>query len=239
MAPSVTAIRPRDPDSLLFRHLDLGPDWESDRAQASGTQRERMLDAMTRAVAAKGYVNVTVADVVALAGVSRSTFYDHFSDREDCFLQTYSVGARALIGHVGGVVRASRAADWHDRVRVGLEAYLAILAAEPDLARTLLVDVLGAGPRAVELRREVFSGFVDLYRPSPHGMRPADIALRRVPEPFLRALVGGISELVQEHIVTDGAETLPELTPTLVDLAFSIVELGERAEDPSVRLASS
>lgn len=213
---------------MLFRHLELPEGWEGDRALAGATQRERMLEAMTRAVARKGYAKVTVADVVGLAGVSRRTFYEHFRDKEDCFLETYSAGAQALIDAVAAAVRASGETDWHERVRTGLETYTAILAAEPDLARTVLVDVLGAGPRAVELRREVFSRFVDLYRPSPQGTRPFDEAMRAVPEPFLRALVGAISELVQEHIVTRGAESLQELTPTLVELAFSIVEVGRR-----------
>jgi hypothetical protein len=60
-----------------------------------------------------------------------------------------------------------------------------------------------------------------------------------VPEPFLMALVGGISELVQEHIVDRGAESLAELDPTLIELAFSIVELGSRMGDrPQVAVAS-
>jgi AcrR family transcriptional regulator len=185
-----------------------------------------MLDAMARAVAARGYVNVTVADVVAIAGVSRTTFYAHFEDKEECFLASYAEGAREIVAEVAAAVGSSGLADWHDRVRIGIEAYLETLARNPELARTLLVDVLGAGPRAVQLRRKVFSSFVDLYRPSPQSRRPADVAMRRVPEAYLRGLVGGISELVQEHIVTHGAETLPELADTLVGLAFSIVELG-------------
>jgi AcrR family transcriptional regulator len=212
--------------SLYFRALP--PGWERDRKAFAGAQRERMLEAMTRAVAARGYVNVTVADVVALAGVSRTTFYAHFEDKEACFLATYTEGSRALVEGIGAAIRTSWMTDWHDRVRTGIERYLELLAGNPNLARAILVDVLGAGPAAVELRRQVFSSFVDLFRPSPTGRRPADVAMRRVPEPYLRGLVGGIAELVQEQIVAHGAESLPELTDTLVGLAFSIVELGGR-----------
>jgi AcrR family transcriptional regulator len=187
-----------------------------------------MLDAMARAVAAHGYAKVTVADVVALAGVSRSTFYEQFTGKEHCFLESYEAGSHAIVAEVAKTVRSSGLSDWHERVRVGITRYLDLLAANPDLAHALLVDVLGAGPRAVQLRRRAFASFVDLYRASPKGRRPADVAMRRVPEPFLRALVGGISELVQEHILTSGAESLPELGPTLVELAFSIVEVGGR-----------
>lgn len=215
---------PRNLNSLYFRALPAG--WEQNSKLMRGAQRERVLEAMTRAVAALGYVNVTVADVVALAGVSRSTFYEYFEDKEDCFLATYTEGSWGIIEGVAAAVRASGQADWHDRVRVGIQAYLEILASNPNLARALLVDVLGAGPKAVQLRRQVFSSFVDLFRPSPEGGRPADEALRRVPEPYLRGLVGGISELVQEHIDTREPESLPELADTLIGLAFSIVELG-------------
>jgi len=231
------APRPRDPRSLYFRGLPEG--WEEDRALVTRTQRERMLDAMARAVAAKGYAKLTVSDVVALAGVSRRTFYEHFADKEECFLESYTAGAQAIIAEVAGAVRRANPTDWHERVRIGMEAYTRLLAANPDLARALLVDVLGAGPRAVELRRNVFHSFVDLYRPAPSSDRPADVAMRQVPEPFLMALVGGISELVQEHIVDRGAESLEELSPTLVELAFSIVELGTRlGERPGAALAS-
>jgi AcrR family transcriptional regulator len=217
----------RNPRSLYFRGLPRG--WENDRKAFAGAQRDRMLEAMTRAVGARGYVNVTVADVVALAGVSRTTFYEHFDDKEQCFLEAYSDGARAVVQEIAASVRASHAEDWHERVRTGITRYLELLANNPDLARALLVDILGAGPQAVQLRRRVFSSFVDLYRAHPNGTSPADVAMRHVPEPYLRALVGGIGELVQEHIVTQGPQSLPELTDLLVGLAFSIVELGTRA----------
>jgi AcrR family transcriptional regulator len=231
-AVSDPAPRERNLDSLFFRHLHLAEGWESDRAAAVGTQRERMLEATVRAVAAKGYAKVTVADIVALAGVSRRTFYEHFSDKEDCFLETYETASRTLVAGVAATVGHSGLTDWHDRVRLGIEAYTRMLAAEPDLAYALLVEVLGAGPRAIELRREVFRHFVELYRPSPGGTTAADVAMGAVPDTLPQALVGGISELVQEHILTRGAETLPELAPTLVELAFSIVELGGRLGDP-------
>src|SRR5213596_3561078 len=121
--------RPRDPSSLYFRGLPDG--WEDDRALVTRTQRERMLDAMARAVAAKGYAKVTVSDVVALAGVSRRTFYEHFSDKEECFLESYTTGARAVAADLAATVRASGRTDWHDRVSVGMHAYTRILAANP------------------------------------------------------------------------------------------------------------
>jgi len=212
----------QDASGLFFHRLPAG--WEDDPKELA--QRERMFDAMARAVAERGYAKVTVADVVAGARVSRTTFYEHFSDKEDCFLQAYAAGARASIEWCARPVAESGLEDWHDRIRLGMGKFLEVLAANPELARALLVDVLGAGPKAVDLRRRTFSAFVDLYRPNPDGNRPADVALRAVPDIWLRGLVGGISELVQEHILVHGAASLMELHETLVELAFGIVEVG-------------
>jgi AcrR family transcriptional regulator len=213
-----------DPAGLFFHRLPAG--WQDDPTQHA--HRERMYDAMARAVAARGYAKVTVADVVAGARVSRTTFYGHFADKEDCFLQTYEAGSRAVIEWCARPVAESGLVDWHDRVRLGMGAFLEILAANPELARALLVDVLGAGPRAVELRRQTFSAWVDLYRPNPTGRRAADVARRQVPDIRLRGLVGGLAELVQEHILLYGAQTLMDLHETLVGMAFGIVEVGGR-----------
>jgi AcrR family transcriptional regulator len=214
-------MRGRNTDSLFFRHLDVE---DTGRAAALASQRARMLDAMTRAVAQKGYAGVTVADVVAAAGVSRRTFYEYFTDKEHCFLDAYESGSRAVIEDIAAEVRSSHAVQWTERVRIGLEAYTRVLAAEPDLAQTLLVHVLGAGPRAIALRRKVFDAFAELYRAGPGG----DETLAAVPDSFRRGLVGAIGELVQEHILDEGAESLEEITPTLVELAHAVIVAGAR-----------
>jgi AcrR family transcriptional regulator len=216
-----------DASGLFFQNLPDG--WEDDPKALA--QRERMYDAMARAVAQRGYAKVTVADVVARAKVSRTTFYEHFTDKEDCFLHAYEAGARAVIEWCARPVAESGLLDWHERVRLGMEKFLEVIAANPELARALLVDVLGAGPKAVELRRQTFSAFVALYRPNPTGDRPADVALRKVPEIWLRGLVGGIAELVQEHILLHGAETVMDLHETIVELANGIVEVGGHLRD--------
>src|ERR1700730_16866875 len=70
-------------------------------------QRKRLLSGMAKAVARRGYTDATVAQAIAYAGVSRSTFYEHFADKEDCFLATFSALApvlgKELLGAVKGV----------------------------------------------------------------------------------------------------------------------------------------
>jgi AcrR family transcriptional regulator len=224
------------PGTIYFRALEAEP-WR--RAEPRGAaskaaaewQRARLMHAMAEAVSEKGYANVTVADVVAAGGVSRRTFYEHFAGKEQCFLETYEQGSRAVADEVAAVFAAVDIADWRGRVRTGLETFTEVLAAEPAVARTLMVDALGAGPQAVELRRRAMDGFALLFTPAPADQLPEDAEEppRARPE-FVRGLVGAIAELVQVQILTEGAETLPALAPTLYDLAVSVLEAGRTTE---------
>lgn len=186
------------------------------------SQRTRMLDAVTRSVAEKGFPKTTVADIVSLAGVSRSTFYEQFEDREACFLVAYETGAQLVLDEIADEVRSLPAADWRTRLRVSLEAYTRILAAEPDFAKALLVDILGAGPAAVAMRRVVFARFVEHYGALRAVAALEEPVIGTLPDLYLRALVGGIDELAQEHIVVHGATTLPRLAPDLVQIASAV-----------------
>ena len=61
------------------------------------SQRERLLEAAVRVVAAKGYAATTVGDLTKEAGVSRTTFYELFEDKEACFLAAYDNAVEALV----------------------------------------------------------------------------------------------------------------------------------------------
>jgi AcrR family transcriptional regulator len=182
------------------------------------TQRMRMLDAVIAVVAEKGFAQMTVADVVARAGVSRRTFYEHFDDKLDCFLAAYVWRAESVLESIENAARAlGPDADWRERLRAGLGAYLERLAAQPTSARVLNVDILGAGPRALALRERVLERFVDQYR----GLGEEDM---------LRALVGGIAEMVQARLLAGEAEVLPDLLPTLERFAVAVAGARDRGE---------
>jgi AcrR family transcriptional regulator len=204
-------------DSLFFRALE--PD------DMTASQRARMLDAITRAVAQKGYSRVTVGDVVSQAGVSRRTFYEQFKDKEDCFLAAYATGTDALIKDmVGASLAVGPDAHWREVLKVAIDAYVGMLAADREFARTFLVDVLGAGPAAVELRGKVYEQFVEQYVVLARLAARQQPEIGEVPEVYLRALVGGIGELVQQHVLKKDARTLPELAPVLVQLVTAVIQ---------------
>lgn len=183
-----------------------------------------MLDAITRAVAEKGYAHVTVGDVVGRAGVSRSTFYENFAGKEDCFLAAYETGCDALVGRiVAASLAAGPEAHWRDVVTAAIDAYLTTLAGDAEFARTFLIDILGAGPAAVELRRLVYEQFVAQYLVLSRRAASEEPGLGVVPEIYLRALVGGIAELVHQHLLARDARSLPELSPVLVQLVTTVI----------------
>ena len=211
-------------DSVFLRSLAAASDAGSGSLTAAASQRARMLDAVTRAVADRGYARMTVADIVARAEVSRRTFYEQFENKEDCFLAAYEAGAQALIADILAAVRAlSPEDDWRTWTRVALEAFTTGLASSPDFARVFLVDVLGAGHRAVELRLRVYDLFAERLRTLVTRAAQQDNSVEPVSDVVLRALVGGIGELVQRQILTEGAASLGELTPALTQLAIQML----------------
>ena len=118
--------------SLVASHPEVGP-LLTDRPQ-----RAKLLDAMVRVVAEKGYEAATVADAVRLARVSRGTFYELFESKEACLAAAYRLGAEVLEARVRDAVRG--AADWREELRLGLRAYLQTLDEEPLFARVYLLE---------------------------------------------------------------------------------------------------
>jgi AcrR family transcriptional regulator len=183
-----------------------------DRDVVEASQRTRLLEAVGRAVAERGYAAATIDDVVRRAGVSKKTFYEHFADKEDCFLAAYEAASEELLERV----REAHAIhdDWLERTRAGVRAYLRWLAAEPALARVFLIEVAAAGPRALERREALRDRYAELIR----ERRPSDL-----PFEILHAVVAAVDDVVVRHIREHGAERLPELEPILMRLQVALL----------------
>ena len=193
-------------------------------AATQAPARERMLLAMTQAVAENGYAATTVADVVRIAGVSRRTYYEQFTDKEHCFLEAYRAGAGRVLEEIFATLREFPDEDWRARTQVAVGTFTRVLASEPALARVFFVDVLGAGPAAVEERRRVFDLFASGWRLLADRAERQEPEIGRASDLVLHALVGAIAEVVLRQILSDGPETLPQIAPALTELAVRVVE---------------
>ncbi|MCW5649704.1 MAG: TetR/AcrR family transcriptional regulator [Ramlibacter sp.] len=194
----------------------------------SASQRNRLLDAMGHIVAAKGFKAATVADVIALAGVSRRTFYEQFTDMEACFLAAYDRGMKSLFGAIRAALRDAEAMDWQGRTRVAIAAYLQALAAAPEVTWAFSVETLGAGARALELRGWVLDQWVAQWRALQTLRERDDPTSPPVSDASLLAMVGGIEELVRDCLRRRGATALPELAQPVTHFALAVMG-GPRA----------
>jgi AcrR family transcriptional regulator len=118
-------------------------------------QRARLLSAAVVAVSEVGWSDVTVAQIAARARVSRRTFYDLFSDRDDCLLAMLDDAVARIEGEL--LAMTSGQGSWRVRVRDGLWTILAFLDREPMLARVCVVEALRGGPVVLERREEIFA----------------------------------------------------------------------------------
>jgi AcrR family transcriptional regulator len=216
--------------SLFLRSVRVPQDWDDVSETTSSITRARIFEAMAGAVSERGYAAVTVKDVVSTGRISRRTFYEHFQDKEQCFLETYRTGCENGIAQIDASLRELEDPDWRTRLSVSLDCYLGILAAEPHFARVLLIDVLGAGPEALAARERVLSGYVEHYRGLGERARAEEPDLPAVPDAFLRGLVGGIAELSQQCLLESPAEEVSDnlraLHPTLFSFAASVLTGG-------------
>ncbi len=118
-----------------------------------------MIAALVEVASERGVGGVTVAHIVARSGVSRRTFYELFDDRDDCFLAAFDQAVERAAKRVLPAFRAP--GPWRARVRAGLGALLEYLDDEPGMGALCIVDALGAGPDALERRRQVVGALID------------------------------------------------------------------------------
>ena len=192
-----------------------------DRNVVVASQRARLLEAVGRAVADRGYAAATIDDIVRGAGVSKKTFYEHFADKEECFVAAYEAAAEELFRRVS--VAHGTGEDWLERTRAGIRAYLQWLAAEPALARVFLIEVAAAGPRAAEARARIRDRYAVLMRELQEEARTDIPALPRLPEEVFHATVAAVDELVVRRIREATARELPGLEPVILYLQLALL----------------
>jgi len=188
--------------SLITTHPNLQP-LLTDRPQ-----RAKLLDAMVRVVAEKGYESATVADAVRLARVSRGTFYELFDSKEACLAAAYRLGIEVLSARVGRAVRG--ADDWRQELRLGLRAYLETFDEEPLFARVYLLEWAPvAAERDAAIRRFARRYGASFARGGIH-----------VPEQALFLLAAGVHELTCAHV--RGGGRAADLEEVLVGCALRL-----------------
>jgi AcrR family transcriptional regulator len=187
-------------------------------------QRERLIAAMLDGAATLGYRETNVQDVIERAGVSRPTFYTHFANKDDCFLAAFDTGARRLQTRIAAA--AAQGGDWRAHLRLGLAAVLAFAVAEPQTARTLIVEARAASAEATQRRIDLLDGFATCLEATAHEMLPTPGPSSPV---TAAGVVGGIESVLYARLCRRESDRLEILLPSLMYYAVLPYEGQEAA----------
>ena len=186
----------------------------------AASQRQRLLEAITELVAEEGYPAVTIGDIVTRAGTAKRTFYDHFTDKLECFLAALDlitdslVAASARLFQVSGTVR--------ERCEYSMRGYLELLASMPNTAKVFYLEAIAAGPEAVTRRHQVHLRFarniVNLSRGASSGGEGAELT-----ELHALAVVGALHQIIYGQLLVHGPDSLLEISDEAVGLAVAFL----------------
>jgi AcrR family transcriptional regulator len=200
------------------------------RAYVVRSERERVLEAMVRMASAKGYEATTVVDVIDYAGVSRESFDEMFTGKEDCFLEAYDAVFDVLVAHVTAAFEAAADEPWPEQIAAGLGALVELLAMEADIARLAMVEVTAAGDDA----RERYRSMLTRFTPFLEEGRSYSGQGEELPADTARFAIGGATSMIFDEV---RAGRGPELKRILPDLVFAVLMpyLGPEAAEDEMR----
>ncbi len=189
-------------------------------------QRGRLFAAASAVFARMGYADATAEAIAREAGMSKATFYEHFANKEDCIIALFDVGTQDVLNVMREAADETPADDPRARVRVTLGAFLATLAEFPDDSQTLLVEIVGAGPRAMEHRDRALEA-VAQYLVELNEQDAERGATPRFASPDdAFAIVGAVVELASRQIRTGVPENIRDLEPVIERLILGLLAAG-------------
>jgi AcrR family transcriptional regulator len=185
--------------------------------QVAQIQRARILGAMFDVAVERGAASVSVADVVERSGVSRRTFYESFSDREDCFLAAFQdalmfAGERVLPAY-------ESQGSWREKIRAALTALLVFVDEEPVIGRILIVESLSGGPRVLQRRGEILAAVtraIDEGRGEPKAADATPLSAE--------GIVGGVLTVIHSRLIASPRTGETEHAP-LAELVGALMSM--------------
>jgi AcrR family transcriptional regulator len=202
-AAQAPAESPRKPASSLARE------------QARAGQRLRLALAMIDAIAEDGYRATRVADVIARAGVSRKTFYEHFDNKQDCLLCTFDLIANEGMRRVESAYREGE--GWPARVEAAIAELFRSTIENPGALRLSLLEIAAVGPAGIA-RRSRSIGRYETFLNDALELAPSEGTVSSI---TLKAVIGGLNRVLYRRVLHDESDELLALVPDLTAWATS------------------
>jgi AcrR family transcriptional regulator len=186
-------------------------------------QRERLLRAAAAEFAERGYAGAGSESISRRAGMSKATFYEHFANKEDCIIGLFEHAAGVVAEAMAEAARQATPGDAAARMRAGTRAFLSSLSEHPEFAQTVLVEIIGAGPRAAARRDQILEGFANLLDAENAAAARRGL-ISRFESPYDSfAIVGAITELVSRQVRLGEPSDVLELAPVIDRLIAGVL----------------
>lgn len=194
------------------------------QGQPTADYRQRLINALAVVISRDGYGGAKIQDVVREAKVSLRTFYAEFPNKEECFLALYAQVTEALLQ----LLRASvtfESDSWRDEMEKGFRAHFAAMEAAPRLTYAVLVELATLSEHARQTRQVAMEDLIGVVCAQVERGRAVyvDVPSRAVSPMMVRALMGGVVEMIVDLVIRDEIHRLPELVEVATDLMWSIV----------------
>jgi AcrR family transcriptional regulator len=178
-------------------------------------QRQRILTGAARAIAARGYRQATVADIVKSAAIARARFYENFSSKEDCFFALHDEAVAGALESVSTAC-AEVKGKFPERLSAGVQALVGYLESDRDLARACIIEGPAAGPAIGDRFEGLIARFAELLRAARADADATDLA-----DTVEEAVVGGLYWLLYYALLEGDGDSLEPMVPQLIE--FSLI----------------
>jgi AcrR family transcriptional regulator len=148
---------------------------------------------MTEVAVHEGYAAASIARTIAQAGVSRPTFYEYFTDKDDCFLAALADSHQQLLPEIH---QAIQNAPPEQAAQAAIAALIDFASSQPTRARFLLTEPMAAGPQALDARDRGITDIAHIIDEA-HQQAPADAA---TPDLSSGMLIGGVYRLLASRL---------------------------------------
>jgi AcrR family transcriptional regulator len=185
------------------------------REYVAQNQLERLLASIAESLHEYGYDKTTVSAITAHARVSKSDFYRHFENKDECFVAAYDDAAERLRKEVLDACAAAE--GWPEGVAAALRAILVFLTREPARADLLLVEGLRAGPDVYARFQKAVQSFVALLADGAPAPARGSVPGNGVAE----AVVGGVASLLGRWVLAGETEQIEARFPEIAEFALT------------------
>jgi AcrR family transcriptional regulator len=190
-----------------------------------GVQRGRLHAAAAEVFCRSGYADATAEAIAREAGMSKATFYEHFANKEECILALFDEAATEVARAMGeAAAQRLGGGTYAERVRAGIDALLAVVEAHPRTTQTLLVEIIGAGPKAIERRDGMLEAIAAwLHHDNEKAARREGVPAFATQDDAL-AVVGGGAELISRQVRTGRPRRMADLAPVIERLLLGALQ---------------